>query len=109
MTNKGTISANGLDAQVGQAWSYHYKGQNDVALTEFQKLVEQDASHIDANYGLALTLNALGQKDRAAETFKHTAELVSAKIGQQTAEDEDSRYRMLARMIEQQLEGLNRD
>lgn len=109
MTNKPRTSTDSLDAQVGQAWSYHYKKQNDLALIEFQKLVEQDPSHIDANYGLALTLAALGQKARAQESFKRTAELVSVKMNAQLADDEDSRYRMLNRMIEQQLETLNRD
>lgn len=109
MTNKPRTSADSLDAQVGQAWSYHYKRQNDLALAEFQKLAEQDPAHIDANYGLALTLAALGQKERAAEIFKRTAELVTVKLDAQQPEDEDSRYRMLSRMIEQQIEALNRD
>ncbi len=109
VTNKPRTSADSLDAQVGQAWSYHYKRQNDLALVEFQKLVEQDPTHIDANYGLALTLAALGQRERAQESFKRTAELVGEKMRAQVAEDEDARYRMLDRMIEQQLEALNRD
>jgi len=104
-TVPNTIS---LDAQIGQAWDYHYKRQNEQALPLFQALVEQNPSHIDANYGLALVLATLHQNARAMEVFKYTAELVQTRMTQQAADDEDSRYRMLARMIDQQLEVLTR-
>ncbi len=93
-----------VDALVGQAWSEHYRGQNDTALQMFRDVLQKWPDHIDANYGLALTLKTMGQKDQAVEGFRKTKQLVDA--AQQTQNDENSRYQMLARMIDQQLSSL---
>ncbi len=96
-----------LAEQLKQAWTYHNQHQNEQALPMFETLVNEEPTHIDANYGLGLTLAALGQKERAIAAFHRAAELVDVQVRQQAAEDEDSRYTMLARMIAQQLEVLN--
>ena len=95
-----------LGDQLKLAWSAHAKKDNDQALRLFQTIVEQDPTHIDATYGLGLTLATAQQYDRAEQVFTRAAELVAARANQQAADDEDSRYRMLVRMIAQQLEGL---
>jgi cytochrome c-type biogenesis protein CcmH/NrfG len=100
-----TTSAS-LGDQLKLAWSAHAKKDNEQALLLFQAIVEQDATHIDATYGLGLALVTAQQYDRAAQVFTRAAELVAIRANQQSADDEDSRYRMLARMIAQQLEGL---
>ena len=89
--------------QLKQAWAYHISGSNAQALPLFEALVTADPTHIDATYGLALTLRKLEQRDRAVSTFQQVAKLVAARANEQANDDEDSRYRMLARMIEQQL------
>ncbi len=93
-----------IDALVGQAWSQHYHGNNTEALQEFQKLVERWPDHIDANYGLSLALKTAGQKQEAAEAFKKTRTLVEEMLA--TQEDDNSRYHMLKRMIDQHLASL---
>lgn len=108
MTDQTTIrNTSSLAEQVKQAWKDHYQGRNDQALATFENIVKQDPAHIDAQYGLALTLTALGQGARATEAFKQAAQLVDAQLRQQPVDDEDARYRMLARMITQQLAMLN--
>ena len=107
MTDQSSINSTpGITEQVKQAWKDHYQHRNEEALAAFENVVAQDPEHIDAQYGLALTLAVLGQSTRAAEVFKHVAQLVDAQIRQQPAGDEDARYRMLARMINQQLDML---
>ena len=109
MTANPSVSATtsaSLGDQLKLAWATHAKKDNEQALRLFQAIVEQDATHIDATYGLGLALTAVGQYDRAVQVFNRAAELVAARANQQAADDEDSRYRMLVRMIAQQLEGL---
>ncbi len=106
VANQAKKSADSVDAQIGKAWGYHSKNQNEEALAEFRALVDKNPSHIDAQYGLALTLAALGKKEEALNVYGKVAELVQAEISRQSAEDEDARYRMLARMIKQRVEGL---
>ncbi|MHB8627277.1 MAG: hypothetical protein ACYDBJ_15685 [Aggregatilineales bacterium] len=108
MTDQSTVNSTlSLAEQVKQAWKDHYQRRNEQALAAFETVSQQDPAHIDAQYGLALTLAALGQQARAAEVFTHVAQLVDAQIRQQPADDEDARYVMLARMITQQLEMLH--
>ncbi len=90
-----------IDALVGQAWSQHYHGKNAEAIQEFQRLVERWPDHIDANYGLALALKTAGEKQQAAELFKKTRARVETALTAQS--DENARFVMLKRMIDQQL------
>ncbi len=90
-----------IDALVGQAWSQHYHHHDSEALQEFQRLVERWPDHIDANYGLALALKTAGQKQEAAEAFKKTRTLVENALATQS--DDNSRFHMLKRMIDQHL------
>jgi len=92
--------------QLNQAWMNHTKHQNEQALPIFEAIVNQEPTHIDANYGLGLTLAALGQKDRARQVFQHAAELVDSQVKQMSPDDEDARFTMLARMIAQKLDTL---
>jgi Flp pilus assembly protein TadD len=101
-----TRNVDTMDVQVGNAWTFHFKKQNEQALSEFLRLTEQDPAHIDANYGLALVQAALGHKGEARAAFEKVKSLVAAKISQQAPEDEDPRYAMLSRMIDQQIERL---
>jgi len=95
-----------VDALVGQAWSEHYRKQDDKAAQMFRDILQKWPDHIDANYGLALSLRALGQKEPALEGFRKAKQLVDA--ARQTQNDENSRYQMLARMIDQQLSYLSK-
>ena len=107
MTDQSSInSASSISDKLKEAWRDHYQHRNEEALAAFEKVVAQDPEHIDAQYGLALTLAALGQAARAAEAFNQAAQLIEVQIRQQPADDEDARYRMLARMINQQIDML---
>ncbi len=103
MTNSPGNSATSadIDALVGQAWSQHYRGNDAEAIQEFRHLVERWPDHIDANYGLSLALKTNGQKEEAADAFKKTRALVETALETQT--DENSRFHMLKRMIDQHL------
>ena len=95
------VGSNEVDAQVGQAWSQHYHGQNDSAIQAFRDIVQRWPDHIDANYGLALTLKKGGQKTEAVEAFNRTKTLIQAAGTK--SEDENARMQMLLRMIDQHL------
>ncbi len=108
-TNSSTstaVASTSLGDQLKLAWTAHTKKDNDQALRLFQAIVEQDPTHIDASYGFGLALVAAGQPERAEQVFTRAAELVATRMDQQADDDEDSRYRMLSRMVAQQLEGL---
>jgi|SRR5450432_729493 thioredoxin-like negative regulator of GroEL len=89
------------DAQVGQAWSMHYHGQNDNALQLFTEIVQRWPDHIDANYGLGLTFRAAGMKAEAANAYQKTKSLVQAASAVDS--DDNARLLMLSRIIDQQL------
>ena len=95
-----------LAEQVKQAWAAHTKHLDDQALSLFEAVVKQEPTHIDAQYGLGLTLIALKQKDRALTVFGKALELANDRARQQAADDEDPRYTMLSRMISQQIAAL---
>jgi len=101
-----SVPGKSLGDQLKLAWLAHTSKDNDQALRLFQSITEQDPTHIDAAFGFGLTLIRAGQYERADQVFTRAAELVAVRISQQAADDEDSRYTMLARMIAQQLDGL---
>lgn len=90
-----------FDVRVGQAWSQHVRKQDEGAVREFQKLLEEWPDHIDANLGLALSQRALGQASRAADLFRKIITLIKAEMGKGV--DETSRFQMLLRLVEQHL------
>ena len=96
--------SNEVDVLVGQAWSLHYHGQNDNAIKSFRDLVQRWPDHIDANYGLALSLKKAGQKAEATEVFNRAKSLIQSVEVKQ--DDENARMQMLVRMIEQHLSRL---
>ena len=102
-------------SNVSNAWRYQREHQASTAVTEFEKILNQDANNIDALFGLGLALRDSGQKAAAIEKFQQVLELVeSAALVRRpvsTGEDEirvantpdDDRYMMLARMTKQRL------
>jgi Flp pilus assembly protein TadD len=90
-----------VDTQVGQAWSQHYRGQSDEAIKLFRQILEKWPEHVDANYGLALALKAVGQKQQAGDAFRKTKGLIEAALNSQG--EDNVRYQMLSRMIDQHL------
>ena len=102
-------------SNVSNAWRYQREHQASTAVTEFEKILNQDAHNIDALYGLGLALRDSGKKETAVEKFQQVLELVdSAAVARRpalTGQEEvrlantpdDDRYMMLARMIKQRL------
>ena len=102
-------------SNVSNAWRYQREHQASTAVTEFEKILNQDAHNIDALYGLGLALRDSGKKEAAVEKFQQVLELVeSAAVARRpvlTGQEEvrlantpdDDRYMMLARMIKQRL------
>jgi len=95
------VGSNEVDALVGQAWGQHYHGQNDAAIQAFRDIVTRWPDHIDANYGLALSLKKAGQKAEATEAFNRAKGLIQSAGTK--ADDENARMQMLTRMIDQHL------
>ena len=105
-------------SNVSNAWRYQREHQAGTAVTEFEKILKQDADNIDALYGYGLALRDSGKTADAITQFQHALELVeAAALARRPAsmgDDErrvantpdDDRYMMLARMIKQRLSEL---
>ena len=101
-------------SSVSNAWRYQREHQAATAVTEFEKILKQDADNIDALYGYGLALRDSGKTEAAIAQFQHVLELVEvAALARRPATGEsehrvpntpeDDRYMMLARMIKQRL------
>lgn len=95
-----------VDTLVGKAWSEHYHNQHDSAIQMFQQILEKWPEHIDANFGLSLSLKGAGKKDQAKLAFAKTKQLVDAEIARQGEDSLNPRFQMLSRMIEQHISTL---
>ncbi|MCZ7546089.1 MAG: CDC27 family protein [Anaerolineae bacterium] len=62
---------------VSAAWQLHLSNKNEQALAAFEKVLQQDADHMDALYGKALALVELGRNDEAIAAFEKTVSLIS--------------------------------
>jgi len=51
-----------------------------TAIQSFKAILEKWPEHIDANYGLSLSLKGAGQKEEAKQAFARTKELVDSEI-----------------------------
>lgn len=103
---------------VSSAWRLQREHQATSAVTEYEKILKQDANNIDALFGFGLALRDSGKKEAAVETFEKVLELVdSAALARRPASTgdeevrvantpEDDRYMMLSRMIKQRLSEL---
>ncbi|NDJ60316.1 MAG: tetratricopeptide repeat protein [Chloroflexi bacterium] len=94
------MSQNGIGDQLGQAWAYHRAGQQDEAAQAFQQILNTNANHIDALFGLGLAQRGSQQPDAALETFQRCLTLVNQAL---EAEPGSDRYEILQRMLEQRI------
>lgn len=110
---------NNVAERVGQAWHHHREGRNDAAIAEFQTILKQNPSDIDANYGLGLAQKQAGHNEAARASFQTTLRLVEeARVAYSAARGEhgdsniktpeDDRFQMLSRMVSQRLSELDR-
>jgi tetratricopeptide (TPR) repeat protein len=116
---KSSMSSNPSNTSaVTNAWRLQREHQASSAVSEYEKILSQDANNIDALYGIGLALRDSGKKQEAITQFQKVLELVdSAALTRRpvsTVEDEiriantpeDDRYMMLSRMIKQRLSEL---
>ncbi len=101
--------------RIGQAWNHHREGRNDASIAEFEAILKQNPSDIDANYGLGLAQRVAGRKEAAIESFQRAYQLVeqakgayqstrtSAQNETNVKTPEDDRFQMLSRMVKQRL------
>ena len=103
MSNKPNTKADftEFDGRVGQAWSLHYRKQYEASTKEFRKLVDEWPDHIDANYGLGLSLRCSGRDKEAAEIFRKVKGFVEAELAKMP--ENPDRYQMLSKIVDQQL------
>ena len=100
---------------IAEAWGLLRQNRNDDAASIFEQLLQKDATDIDAYYGKALALRALGKKDAAIESFQKALEITSKRLKEirnQFGGDEarsslkttdDDRYMMMENMLSQRL------
>jgi len=73
-------------SNVSNAWRYQREHQASTAVTEFEKILKQDANNIDALFGLGLALRDSGKKEEAISKFQQVLGLVeSAALERQPA------------------------
>jgi len=107
------MTTNANDTLISQAWRAQKDGKASAAVSEFEKILAQEPSNIDAHYGIGLALRDSNQREKAVEHFKRALELVTdADAPRRAAQDEerlavntpqDDRYMMLTRMLKQRL------
>lgn len=110
-----------LDVRVGEAWQMHRKGDNNAALSIYKEVLSSDPNHVDAHYGLGLVQRSVGNTSDAIVSFQRALALCHEQLEQMgikrredksiihkndLSTDEDDRYNMLIRMIEQRLHEL---
>jgi tetratricopeptide (TPR) repeat protein len=123
----GAIIAMGNDtitSQIGRAWGFLREGQPDMAIKEFEKILQNEPDNIDANYGMGLAQRGTGQHQAAIKHFQHGLEIVdqndsAGRIAREAAANdfqterikpntaEDDRFMMLTRMLKQRLAETN--
>jgi tetratricopeptide (TPR) repeat protein len=89
-----------LQAQVDLGWGLYGASKYSEALEQFQRALALDPNSLDANYGLAISHKALGNKEAAVAAF--------AKVAELTAQVEDHvRGTMLRRLAHGHVNELN--
>lgn len=66
----GVIADN--KALIVDGWSALVKGDNNAALAKFQAALSADSGSVEANYGQAAALKALGRRAEALKAFEQT-------------------------------------
>lgn len=79
-----------------RGWLYFSSQQYELAEKDFRRILETDAGHIDALYGLGLVLKVEGKTDKALEAFENILGLLS-KI------DDPQRANILGRLVKGQI------
>ncbi|PJF43947.1 MAG: hypothetical protein CUN55_06525 [Phototrophicales bacterium] len=87
------------------AWRAHYKGDNNDAIERFNKIIASQPQNTDALNGLGLAQKAVGDHLGARVTFRKLLDILERKIEEDP--DNETRYRMEMRMIQQQIEMLD--
>jgi Tfp pilus assembly protein PilF len=86
-------------SQLGQAWGQLRNNNRRDAQAGFQQILQSDANHVDALYGLALAQMVDGQHQAARGNFERCLELVKKNIT-------GDRQLLLLRMIQQRMHEL---
>ncbi|MCB9452067.1 MAG: tetratricopeptide repeat protein [Anaerolineaceae bacterium] len=105
---------------MSNAWKQYRQGQPDAAISEFERILSEDKTNVDALYGIGLAQRAAGKYEVALESFQTALDIVKTVSAQQmearraaygdklaTQNDptssEDDRYLMLLRMLTQRV------
>ncbi len=91
-----------IKTKLSEAWKARHAGQYQAAIDAFKQIVASMPDHIDANWGLALTYRAQGDRENALKVFQKVKDLVTERL--QTETEEREKYFMLSRMVTQQIE-----
>ncbi len=93
-----------VSSPLGKAWALHRNGQNDQALSEFDKLLSANADDLDALYGSGLAQAALGKDEAARRSFEKAIDLVGRGLETEPGSD---RLMMMRRMCQQRIDELH--
>lgn len=89
-----------VSSPLGKAWAFHRNDQNDQALGEFQRLLNQNADDLDALYGSGLAQKALGQAEAARKSFQKAIDVAGKGLSETPGND---RFMMMRRMAQQRI------
>lgn len=87
------------------AWQAHQNGDNNDAIERFGRIASANPQNTDALNGLGLAQKAVGDHLGARVTFRKLLEVLERKIADDS--ENETRYRMEIRMIQQQIEMLD--
>jgi Tfp pilus assembly protein PilF len=67
---------NDHDSFMQRGWSYHARGEEDKAESDFRRAVSFSPESVDANYAMGLIMKSQGKTQEAVELFEKTMELI---------------------------------
>lgn len=100
----GRASTAEPDVRTGEAWAQWVHGKNEEAIRMFREAVNTWPDHIDANFGLGLSLKTAGQSPEAIECFNRVIALSDVELAKPM--DDSSRFQMVRRMAQQHIRSL---
>lgn len=96
-----------LDRAIAAAWKAHRQGNQDTAIKQYMTILEEHPENTDALYGMGLAQKAAGDPLGARASF-HKLQKILHELLDNAEGDTSNRLQMVARMVEQQLEVLNK-
>jgi Tfp pilus assembly protein PilF len=98
-----------LNDKVAAAWIAYRSGQYASAIKDFEQVLKEDKTHVDAMYGLGLVLRTNGDASGARSYWEKALEILKSRLDVLGNERSLERERvfMSSTMLQQRLSELN--